>query len=122
MNKILLFIKEFDRIQRNKIIIKMAIAIILFSVITSTIAFANYSENVNKGLSDNLIRLHVIANSDSIEDQALKRNIRDIILDFMKSKLKDTTDIEQTKYILNQNKEEIERKAHTTNLHLHLSQ
>lgn len=33
------------------------------------------------GLADQVVRLHVIANSDSVEDQALKLRVRDIILE-----------------------------------------
>ena len=111
MKNIFLFIKEFGRIKRNYIIIKITIAVLLVSMITSGIAFADYAGNVNKGLSDNLIRLHVIANSDGAEDQALKRDVRDIILAFMKNKLNNMTDIEQIKYIINQNRKEIEKLA-----------
>ena len=32
------------------------------------------------GLSDKLIRLHVVANSDSGDDQALKLRVRDAVL------------------------------------------
>jgi stage II sporulation protein R len=63
---------------------------------------------VNKDLSDNLIRLHVIANSDSDEDQELKRNVRDEILEYMGDKLKDSKNIEESKKILNENMSVIE--------------
>lgn len=36
--------------------------------------------------SNNLIRFHVIANSDSINDQALKRRIRDMVVQYMTPK------------------------------------
>ncbi len=39
-----------------------------------------YSTKVNSDLSQNIVRLHVIANSDSDEDQALKLKVRDAIL------------------------------------------
>lgn len=111
MNKVLLFIKEFGSIQRNNIILRIGLAIILFSVLTVGVVFANFAEKVNKGLSDNLIRLHVIANSDSSPDQSLKRDVRDIVLNFMKEKLKDSKNIEETKNIINENREEIEKLA-----------
>lgn len=111
MNKVILFIKEFGRIERNKMIIRIMLAVALFSVITLGMVFANYADDVNKGLADNLIRLHVIANSDTSQDQSLKRDVRDIILNFMKDKLKNSKDIEQTKYIINENSAEIEKLA-----------
>lgn len=39
-----------------------------------------YSTSVNSNLSQNIVRLHVLANSDSEEDQALKLKVRDEIL------------------------------------------
>lgn len=39
-----------------------------------------YSTSVNSNLSQNIVRLHVLANSDSKEDQALKLKVRDAIL------------------------------------------
>ena len=41
------------------------------------------------GLYDNVIRLHVIANSDSEEDQAMKLRVRDRILDLVGERLAD---------------------------------
>ena len=35
----------------------------------------SYSSNVFAGLEDNIFRLHILANSDSIEDQQLKREV-----------------------------------------------
>lgn len=40
-----------------------------------------YSTNVNSQLSQNIVRLHIIANSDSEADQKLKLKVRDAILD-----------------------------------------
>lgn len=39
-----------------------------------------YAENIATDLSDNLLRLHVIANSDSKKDQEIKLKVRDEIL------------------------------------------
>lgn len=39
-----------------------------------------YSENVQTDLQDNLIRLHIIANSDSDKDQAVKLEVRNAVL------------------------------------------
>lgn len=40
-----------------------------------------YSTNVNSNLSQNIVRLHVLANSDSEDDQSLKLKVRDAILE-----------------------------------------
>ncbi len=40
-----------------------------------------YSTSVNSNLSQNIVRLHVLANSDSEDDQSLKLKVRDAILE-----------------------------------------
>lgn len=106
-----MIMKEFGRIQRNNTILKIAVAVMLVSILTVGVVFADYSDEVNKGLADNLIRLHVIANSDSVEDQNLKRDVRDIVINYMKVQLESSKDIEQTKYIINKNMDKIEALA-----------
>lgn len=43
-------------------------------------ATAQNTENIQQDIADNIIRLHVIANSDTAEDQALKLEVRDEVL------------------------------------------
>ena len=47
------------------------------------ISAQSYVSAVSKNLSDAVLRLHVIANSDSYEDQSLKLKVRDGLLDYM---------------------------------------
>jgi len=68
--------------------------------VLSCVGLISYSENVSSGLADNIIRLHVLANSDSPEDQQLKRDVRDVVINFMKDKLKNVKDVETTKRII----------------------
>lgn len=111
MSRISAFITEKKRKHRKSIIFKTALAILLVMLITLTAAFASFSNGVNKALSDNLIRLHVIANSDSEEDQALKSDVRDAVIEYMQKKLEDVTDLDQAKYIINEDIGNIEKIA-----------
>ena len=54
-------------------------------------------------LSDRLIRLHVVANSDSGEDQALKLTVRDNVQAYLKPLLDGVTDRSQAVLIIEQN-------------------
>lgn len=45
----------------------------------------SYAGAINEDLSNNVFRLHVIANSDSNEDQDLKYKLRDKLIEYMKS-------------------------------------
>ncbi len=60
---------------------KKIIYIFLFCLFTSILVFA-WSEKPRNELESNLIRLHILANSNSSDDQQIKLKIRDAILDF----------------------------------------
>ena len=62
-------------------------------------------------LYDNVIRLHVLANSDSEEDQALKLTVRDAVLKKTKTMLENVDSREQAEMILRQNLPVIEQTA-----------
>jgi stage II sporulation protein R len=100
MSKVLLMIKEIGNFKSN-LVLKAAILVVIAGIVTAGFFSFSYSDDVNKGLSDNLIRLHVVANSDSEEDQALKLDVRDAILSYMREELKDSQNIEQTRHIVN---------------------
>lgn len=53
-----------------------------------------YSINVNSNLSQNIVRLHVLANSDSESDQALKLKVRDAILEHSQKEFTKKSDVE----------------------------
>lgn len=108
MSKGVLFIKSNTISQRVSNIVKIFIATALLLVLTAWIVSNTYAEDVNAGLSQNLVRLHVIANSDSAADQALKLQVRDAIIEYMKKELAASKDINETKTIINNNLKNIE--------------
>ena len=62
-------------------------------------------------VSDKLVRLHVIANSDSIEDQDLKRKVRDEVILQMSPKFEGLKDVSQVKQVIADNINLIENIA-----------
>ena len=66
----------------------------------------NYDE-----IKDKLIRFHVIANSDSDEDQAVKLLVRDKVIDYINIQLKDATEVDEARNILMDNIEEVNNIA-----------
>ena len=58
------------------------VLIILICLYTFFCAYS-YVQAVSKDLKSSVLRLHVIANSDSVEDQNLKYKVRDNLLDYM---------------------------------------
>ena len=60
-----------------KLIEKSLVSGLLLTFLLTLTGFANNCEN----LSTKVLRLHILANSDSAEDQALKLNVRDKIIE-----------------------------------------
>jgi stage II sporulation protein R len=94
--------KVFGKIDYRKVIVRMTTVVLAFAVIIG-IAVVSYSEDVSSGLADNLIRLHVVANSDSHDDQQLKRDVRDRVISYMKEQIGDMKDIDETSKKINEN-------------------
>ncbi len=65
--------------------LKMIVILAFLLFIYTSICAISYAENISYNLSDNMFRLHVLANSDSEEDQALKYKVRDSLLSYMNS-------------------------------------
>lgn len=71
-----------------KTFIILSILLILFSIVTAY----SYATSISQGLGENIFRLHILANSDSEEDQTLKLKVRDTILEYMKTLTNDMSD------------------------------
>lgn len=111
MSKVLLMIREMGSIHHMRKVFRTGLVLLLAAISVFVMLAGSYSENVNKGLSDSLVRLHVIANSDSPEDQSLKRDVRDAIIVYMKEALKDSKSVEQTSAIIENSMAEIKSIA-----------
>lgn len=72
--------------RKNFIII--SILFVLFFIVTAY----SYATTISTGLSDEIFRLHILANSDSEEDQNLKLKVRDKILESMETLTKNMSD------------------------------
>ena len=65
-------------------------------------------------LNEELIRLHVVANSDRVEDQELKLLVRDAIITSLRQALADVRDTEQAKEYLQENLPKLQELANKT--------
>ncbi len=99
MKKILNFI-NFSFIKRFFVVLILFSAFIFISALS-------YVNAVSEDISDSVFRLHVIANSDSDEDQALKYKVRDAILDYMDDITANCTSKEEVISLANEHKEEM---------------
>lgn len=66
---------------------------------------------IQQGIAAEILRFHVIANSDSEEDQALKLKVRDAVVNYMEVLLGDAGDIEETKSLVKAHMADIEKRA-----------
>lgn len=94
----------------NSIIYKI---LLLLSLLTIFVFFSAYSyvTAVSRNISDSVFRLHVIANSDSDEDQALKLKVRDKLLEYMNSLCSSTSSKEDAMRIANEHIEDFSEIA-----------
>lgn len=92
------------------------ILLITFSIFLNTVYLQNQNVDANsnqeyQSYKEKLIRFHVLANSDSENDQALKLKVRDKIIASMQDKLKVSESIEETRNIVNDNIENMTQVA-----------
>ncbi|MGY0374332.1 stage II sporulation protein R [Clostridium sp. JNZ J1-5] len=93
---------------------KKIIAVMFFiTIVLGIILGVSYikADASQKTIANKLIRFHVIANSDTTEDQALKLKVRDEILAYMAPKLKESKSIEESRKIIGENNEVIKEIA-----------
>lgn len=107
MSRVVIIFKSLGTMRQAGNLFKAGTALLATAAVVAGIFLSSYSENINRDLADNLIRLHVVANSDSPADQALKRSVRDVILVYMNEQLKDSKDINRTRFIINDKMPEI---------------
>ena len=63
--------------------VKMVIILSFLLFLYISICAFSYAQNVSTDVANNVFRLHIIANSDSKEDQILKYKVRDNLLIYM---------------------------------------
>lgn len=61
------------------------------------------SSVIQEGIAKEIIRFHVLANSDSDEDQALKLKVKNAVVEGLKEPLEEAENIEEARNIVNQN-------------------
>ena len=101
--------KFLNKIKNSKIGIIFILSILLI-LYTTTCAFF-YVQAVSTYISDSVFRLHVIANSNSEDDQALKYEVRDNLLKYMNNICKDCTSKEEAINIVSEHQEEFKEIA-----------
>ena len=88
-------------------LIKLIVILLLIALAFWLGTVANDKEK----LQDDLLRLHVIANSDSEDDQQIKLQVRDAIVQRLEAVMPELTDMESAKAYLQENLAELQQVA-----------
>lgn len=103
--------KILQYIKKEKNIFLASIFIGLFITIICANITRGYAQKVQKGIADEVIRLHVLANSDSKKDQELKIKVKDGVVDMLENELEISHSKDETRVMLIENLDKIEKKA-----------
>lgn len=90
------------------------IGILFLSIYSLAALYNNYHSVVASDISNSVIRLHVIANSDSFEDQALKLRVRDEIIHYLQDNMSSTSSIDDAQNFIVSHKDELTAIATNT--------
>lgn len=90
---------------------KRRTAILMLALLLILSCWSGYAVHVQEQLANKVLRLHVIANSDSKEDQRLKMKVKDRVYDAAEFILKEAKDREDAVQRLNRELARLKREA-----------
>jgi stage II sporulation protein R len=91
--------------KKHSFLIILSLAIALFAAYH--FSGKNSEATIQQDIAEKIIRFHVIANSDSTEDQNLKIKVKDAVLTYVSPLLSNSEDINETRSILTSNTDNI---------------
>lgn len=100
------------KIRKKQIV--CTVAALLISVCVTGILTEAKVTGIQKKMADEVFRFHVLANSDSKEDQALKMKVKENVIAYMKEQLPESESVEMTKKWAKNHIREIEELAEKT--------
>lgn len=90
----------------KKLIRRLSVCLLLAALVWCGTLLAD-----RERLNEELIRLHVVANSDSVGDQAVKLQVRDAVVESLQEAMADVADVEEAKAYLQENLPKIQAAA-----------
>lgn len=91
---------------------KINLKLLGVSIIAGIIGCALLSDKpddvkMQQELSEKLLRFHVVANSDSEEDQTLKLKVKEAVVNYLETYLNDTMTLEETENVITEHNDEV---------------
>ena len=90
-------IKDFLWFYKKQVVILVGVLTAVGVMAAAALTVRGKAAGIQQGIAGEILRVHLIANSDSKEDQALKLKVRDAVVEYMKSLLEGAEDLEETK-------------------------
>lgn len=90
-------IKDFLWFYKKQVVILFGVLTAVGVMAAAALTVRGKAAGIQQGIAGEILRFHVIANSDSKEDQALKLKVRDAVVEYMKDLLEGAEDLEETK-------------------------
>lgn len=97
--------------KKERIFLSFLLALLCMGAVSLWISSGRAVQAVHEDLASHILRFHVLANSDSEEDQALKLSVKTAVLDYLESALPEDSDLESTKAFLAAHEAEIKKIA-----------
>ena len=101
--------KILNSMKNSKLGIIIILSLLLFLYII--VCAFSYAQAVSSNISDSVFRLHVIANSDSDEDQNLKYKVRDALLNYMNNICSNCSSKEEAIQIVSEHQDNFKQVA-----------
>ena len=93
---------------------KRCMIILLLFISYTCICAISYANTVSSDLAESVFRLHIIANSDTKEDQDLKLLVRDNVISYMTEIASDVSSKEEAINIVNAHLDDFQKIARET--------
>lgn len=105
-NRTFLLHKNYRRLSTT--LLYLCICLVVFSF--SSIQYLNsiYAAKIQKEIASQILRFHVVANSDSVIDQSLKLVIKDTLTNALKPELKSAHNLDDARRIIEHNLSNLE--------------
>lgn len=97
--------------KKEQIFLGFLLTLLCTGTVFLWISSARTVQAVHDDLSDHILRFHVLANSDSDEDQTLKLSVKTAVLNYLETALPENADLESTKAFLAAHEAEIRKIA-----------
>lgn len=105
-----------NKLKSDKFRVGLLLSLLLFCGLSTLLIKENaiHSQNLQTGIANEIIRFHVIANSDSEDDQALKLTVKDTLVKNMAPLLKNADTVTEARTVLSDKLSYIQELAEAT--------